>query len=354
VIASDRGHGHFFYQEKSTGRRQILDNIGFNSFDVGMQAYGVTGPFVGGEIRGNIFFNSGAPGSTNGARNINLLVGTDKEPIPEVVIADNFFYQPPKSTSTNLSIGYGSTSNGAVVITGNYIAGALPVSILDWKKIAFQGNQLYSDGSWLAQISRVPADVQITWDGNAYLDNTAIQNCVGGNRRAPFVYSNLHGGCGPLDFSEWVRATGFDTTSAYTSGGQLPNAVFVRPNRYQAGRAHLVVFNWAQNDAVTVDLSSTGLVDRQSFTIVNAQNYFGRPVLEGVYDSSSKMVLLPMSSAAAQATAPVPGLPVSPPSTLPQFGAFVVVPGPLPPGVRGCTPGVTPCRPRWPPRRIGR
>ena len=45
----------------------------------------------------------------------------------------------------------------------------------------------------------------------------------------------------------------------------------VRPNRYQPGRAHVIVYNWDLQPQVSVDLSMAGLGSGQRFEIRDVQ-----------------------------------------------------------------------------------
>ncbi len=53
--------------------------------------------------------------------------------------------------------------------------------------------------------------------------------------------------------------------------------MFVRPNRYERGRAHVVVYYWEHKDAVEVDLSKV-LTRGQKYRVVASQDLFGAPV----------------------------------------------------------------------------
>jgi hypothetical protein len=97
--------------------------------------------------------------------------------------------------------------------------------------------------------------------------------------------------------------------------------VFVRPNRYERGRALVVVYNFGQQGSVTVDLSSV-LVSGQRYVVRNVQDFYGAPVASGTY--SGGFVSLPMTG-----VAPPPRLgrtTPAPPRTGPSFDAFVVLP----------------------------
>jgi hypothetical protein len=84
----------------------------------------------------------------------------------------------------------------------------------------------------------------------------------------------------------------------------------------------VVVYNWGGQAEVSVDLLPAGLAIGQRFEIRDAQNYFGAPVLTGVFDGSR--VNIPMTSTTV--ATPVGTLPVAPRHTDRRFGAFVVLP----------------------------
>ena len=90
------------------------------------------------------------------------------------------------------------------------------------------------------------------------------------------------------------------------------------PNKYEAGRANITIFNWGLKNTVNVDLSSV-LKNGDSFGIKNVQNYFGNPVVRGVYSGGT--VNIPMTD---KTVAKPVGIDFTPDSTLPEFGVFVV------------------------------
>jgi parallel beta-helix repeat protein len=97
-----------------------------------------------------------------------------------------------------------------------------------------------------------------------------------------------------------------------------PNAVFVRPNQHESGRANITVYNWSH--ASTVDANASGVLQTgDTYEVHNAQNYFGAAVLSGVYSGSP--LHLPMTGLAS--AAPV-GWP-TPAATGPEFNAFVLL-----------------------------
>src|SRR5713226_9277346 len=75
-------------------------------------------------------------------------------------------------------------------------------------------------------------------------------------------------------------------------GGTRPtgSTTVVRPNQYQRGRGHIVVYNWDLDETVAVDVSQV-LDVGMTFELRNAQNYF-EVVRSGVYDGS-RLVISP-------------------------------------------------------------
>ena len=120
-----------------------------------------------------------------------------------------------------------------------------------------------------------------------------------------------------------------------------PDTVVVRPNFYETGRANILLHCPSAPSAINVDLVNTGLVDGQAFTIKNAFNYFGTVVYTGVYNAASTVISLPLNTAAATAVATPLGMPTTPATTMPEFGAFIVVPGAAGTGVPGQPTGLT-------------
>ena len=94
------------------------------------------------------------------------------------------------------------------------------------------------------------------------------------------------------------------------------------PNRYETGRAHVVVYNWANASSVLVDLSASGLRSGQAFEVRDAQNFFGPPVYAGTYAGSAVALRMNLT-----AVAPIIGnRHLANTHTDPRFNVFVVLP----------------------------
>ena len=108
-------------------------------------------------------------------------------------------------------------------------------------------------------------------------------------------------------------------SNTYYSSRPTGVKVFIRPNAYEAGRANVTVYNWANQSSVSVDLTGI-LAPGTGFEIRNAHDFFGAPVVTGTYSGGS--VSIPMTGLSVAA-------PVgwgAPATTGPEFGAFVVLP----------------------------
>lgn len=131
----------------------------------------------------------------------------------------------------------------------------------------------------------------------------------------------LDAGSGGLryTFNNIVGATATVASSwAQSSNTGLGNAVYVRPNLYELGRANVTIYNATLASSVAVDLSGVLSVG-QAFTIVNAQDFYGTPVVSGTYAGGT--VNIPM----AGVTPPTPvGRGHAGPATGPRFQVFVV------------------------------
>jgi hypothetical protein len=213
----------------------------------------------------NNFFVSGNIVFDNGAISAhgftrNLLVGGGK-PAQNPTVVDNYTYYPDRCCGTN-DIGYvGGCTN--LNLSRNYFAngGDTALTLGYCSVTALSGN---------------------TFFGHTYGFNSAV---------AP------------------------DNT--YHASRPTTNKIVVRPNTYEVGRANIVIYNWTRQTSVAVDISTARIPLGRSYTIRNVQNYFG-PTLKGTYTGAP--VNIPMSGW----TVAAPDRATTPPSTFPEFGAFVI------------------------------
>lgn len=70
------------------------------------------------------------------------------------------------------------------------------------------------------------------------------------------------------------------------------NLIVVRPNRYQPGRANIVIFNWQRKPQAAVPVGET-LKPGDRYQLRNPRDFFGKPLAEGVYDGKPLTVSTP-------------------------------------------------------------
>jgi Right handed beta helix region len=278
---SDRGHGHGIYiQNSAPSTKVVRDNIIFDQFGIGIHGYTVAGRLDNLVIEGNTLFDNGLLSHVSGPT-VNILVGASGAPAAN---ADDSAKVARNATIRN-NYSYFSSSGGTAANLG-YNKGIAAPTILD--------NYL-AGGTALALINAFPP---ITMTGNTF-------------------YGSVSG----------FQSPEFPNNS-YLSGRPAGVKIFVRPNKYDAGRANITIYNWDKVPAVDVDVHEA-MTPGAHYELRQAQNFFGAPVLSGVYDGSPLHVPMAGSSPAA----PV-GWPVAP-VTGPDFQVFVLMPTGPPAAARG-------------------
>lgn len=258
--APDRAHGHGIYTQNQAPTRRITDNIIFDQFSHGIHAYGSDAAWLDNiSLEGNVSF-------MNGALSVAGVYGSGRDILlgggrvaANAVVDGNFTYKG----QTNLGYGAGC-SNGR--IANNYFAGPLVLVRCD---ALTSGNSLYDEswpryGTWPTQ-----------FPGNTFYAQAPTQTVVR-----------------------------------------------VRPNVYERGRSHVVIYNWGQLRDVAVNLSGTGLATGAAYEIRDAQNFFDGVVASGIYNGG--VVNVPLTGLTA--VLPVGNVPRVVVHTAPGMAVFVVVP----------------------------
>jgi len=301
----DRGHGHAIYAQNTSGTKRLADNIMFNQFGYGVHVYGSSRAFLKGfDIEGNVAFNNGALAGA-GERAPNLHVGGGS-PAERIRVRENFTWSDAAPAANRF--GYGAPDVD-LLLEKNYFYG--PTSVQGWRQVTAVENAIIGNPRIFEL--RVPkgADAaQYVWTKNRYFQT---------ERNGPAFSFASESGSGAGDFEAWRERTGFDKQSTFSESAPKETAVFVRPNQYEPGRAHVVVYNWEKKDAVEIDPANI-LKRGQRFRIVSAQDYFGEPIVSGAYEGGT--VSIPMG--AVKPARPV-GMPdYAMPVTGPAFDVFVV------------------------------
>jgi hypothetical protein len=311
--ASDGGHGHGFYTQNNTGTKLMSDNIVFDSFSLGVQIYGSGGEsYVRNfDVDGNIAFNNGVLAAGTPAPHAdNILFAGGIGDVQNVALTNNFTYHTPANTlgESELGFAWSGDNTGMTAINNYFMGGFQGIDIWYWDSLLFTNNVSYVKnvgaiilGLWTNANESASSYV---WDHNTYYG------------LGYFDYNNAG-----LGWFNWSSASGLDPSSVYTPTDPTGVWTFVRPNKYEPGRANIVIYNWDLASIVPVNVSGV-LTYGQNYKVQDAENFFGSPVVTGTYTGSP--INIPMTGltpAAPNGTVPNP-----PVHTAPQFGVFVLLP----------------------------
>ncbi len=306
-------NGHGMYIQNDSGQKLIRDNIVFDQFGWGIMIYPNPGGIKNITLDGNVVFDNGLNTESGNLYNQISVSGYAPYVADNIVLSNNLTWDSPSQmyqsveSNANLCMGcYDVLPNGSVTLTGNYAAGGIPSGIFKgWRQVTVTGNTFVSSMGFFL-VSKPSNSGTYTWNGNHYYGS----NTAGSGS---FVFQNRL-----TNYSDWRKASGFDSSSTWSASNPAAPAIFVRPNAYQPGRGHIVVYNWPLEASVQVNLASILAVGQQ-YRIVNAQNYFGAPVVSGTYNGGA--VTLPMGTVSVTPAVNRSG--VEPAS--PQFSAYVVI-----------------------------
>jgi len=302
------GHGHGIYAKSASGPVYLRDNVLFNQFGYGIHVFTTVGGVDGLtniHAAGNVSFNNGAVSADPAnSPNANILFGGD-EPVRDGTLVDNMTYFSPNVGVRNLLIGFDTTVNQDIVVRHNYaVGGMLLLEVGRWQSFTMTDNSLFGSTSsmiWLRDS---------TVSGFQLADNRYYRD----SRAQAWSYINTEYG-----FPTWRQVAGVGATDRAVASDPAEPKVFLRPNRYEPGRANVIIFNWSRQAAVPVDLSGIVRVG-DPYEVRNVQDFFGAPVLSGTYGGGT--VDVPMTGVTP--VPPIGGSPTPPPQTGPDFGVFVV------------------------------
>lgn len=298
------------YGQNESGMNYIIDTILFRQFTCGVFCGSSGGgsacsPYT---VEGNVCFDNPW---------WNYLFQTGKKPMTDIRLIGNFAWsrRDDKHKST-AQLQYYGVEGEKLEFRDNYFVmgngGEREFYVKLWKNITFTGNTLVGPDR-LVRYSPASQVGAIKWDNNRYHGGAGTWH--GGKKS--FVFNTA------TNFEAWKASTGFDASSSWTTNYPTGVKVFVRPNQYEPGRGHVIVYNWDKKPAVDADVSSI-LGAGDSFEVRDAQNYFGKPVLEGTCDG--KPLAMPMNlTEVAQPVGDVPHIQERFRHTAPEFAVFVVM-----------------------------
>lgn len=301
----DNAEGHSFYLQ---GAGEISDCIAFNTTGANFHLY-ANGP--GWSLRnltvdGNVAFGAGTLQQVRNYR--DWIVGVDKPSTiaDNIVLKNNMGFAVSNSTTlAQVQIGR-ENANGTVVLSSNY----WPLGLVfnNWSSTTVSGNLIAPQNSDpVVDLQQNLTRLTGGWDDNYYYSGSSSREV-------------FHSGSTGCSFGDWKKNTGYDSSSSYTRGRLKGTKVFVRPNRYEPGRANIVVYNWDNLGKVAADVRAV-LNIGVAYEVRNAQDFFAPPVLSGIFDGQP--LELPMTGlTVAKPMAPFQ----TPAPTGPTFSVFVLLP----------------------------
>ena len=301
----DNAEGHSFYLQ---GPGEISDCVAFSTTGANFHIY-ANGP--GWSLRnlmvdGNVAFGAGTLQQVRSYR--DWIVGVDKPSTiaDNIVLKNNMGYVVNNTTTlTQVQIGR-ENMNGTIVLSSNYWPQGLVLN--NWSSAIVSGNVIAPQNSDpVVDLEQNLTKLTGQWNNNYYYS--------GSSKRAIFRTGSTGN-----SFADWKKKTGYDADSFCTPGRLKGTTAFVRPNRYEPGRANIVVYNWDNLDKVAVDVRPV-LNAGTAYEVRNAQDFFAPPVLSGIFDGQP--LQLPMTGlTVAKPMAPFR----TPAPTGPTFNVFVLLP----------------------------
>ena len=310
---SPYSQGHALYVKSDVGPVVLRDNVLFNQFGYGVHGYtnAGSGQLVNITVRGNASFDNGALATLTSA---NILVGGEAAASQITIDSNMTYFDPTLNAEWNIRLGWDGYPSQDVTFKNNYVVGSPSASLLyhwDWatstvRDNVFQASDVQGSNNVIYDL-RAPVRPGYDWGGNI--------------QYSPAASAWQYNSATFYDWAGWRAATGLGSTDQVIAGRPSATQVFVRKNTYEAGRANVIVYNWANLGSVSADLSGV-LVPGDHFEIRSVQGLWGSPVTSGTYGGGA--VSIPMTP---PVTPPTPvGSPVSrqPPTTGPAFDVFVV------------------------------
>lgn len=304
---------HGIYAHNNTGgTKYITDNVFFNNFARGIQIYeGGDTTIHNFDVEDNIAFNNGTI-SGGLSSEVNLLISAPAV-TSGMIAKNNLLFFSPGADGVQIRLGNYDTSDSAnfnksIDLEGNYAAGGnLGLEMqYQWAQATILNNTFVGTPGSDVVHTGGPLPGLYQWSGNVYY-------------RDPTAVAWQHD-TASYDFGGWRAATGLGASDSAAPGVPAGNWVFVHPNKYEAGRGYVVIYNFGLQNPVGVDIS--GLVALNAhFEVRNVQNPFGSPVASGTYAGGA--VAFPMNGVAP----PKPigrTAPSTAPKTGPNFDVFLV------------------------------
>lgn len=294
-------HGTYTQNTKRYTVKRITDCLFFDNFGFGVHCYGSDPALANYRFTGVAAWGNGLPeGSEKPV--VNFLVGGYKDQ-DNMIVRECFTYFPGQGRfKRGFDLGYVAKRNGEALVEDCAFVGGRPAAqLVNWERLTFRGNRLYSPHALVHLI--VPEGAPP--GGHAFERN--VYYCAGraqpfSTNADPYKWRSAESSV-LLAPAEWRTRLGLDRDSEL-HGAPAETWIYLRPGKYDPDRAHLLVYNWTGETRVKADIRGFIGVDRR-YEIRLAHDLWGEPVARR--DSAGGVVELPMAGPYA-----------------PEFAAYVV------------------------------
>lgn len=281
------GHGHGFYYQNQGGdppRKNIKEVVSLHNFSKAGQVY------------------NGGDFSTVTSKNVTIegLVSVYDELVYSGIyneggiIKDSFLHGSVPGLGIPGSWPFNLSTYVNISVTNNTFWGTKantydPFFMNTYQSATFTGNRVIGEGgnrlvttrqSWTSNL------YPYLWNNNTYYAPNAVA--------AEFRVQQSNNSFSTYNWTTWKNTTGYDVNSTISSGTPQGIEIYVRPNIYERGRANIIIYNWNSSDSVTVDLSTTGIQNGETFELRNVANYFGDTPITGTFSSVNPRVVVDM------------------------------------------------------------
>lgn len=278
------GHGHGMYLQNDTfGTKKIHNNIVFSTFGNGIKIWQTTttAPIGNFDIQNNILFNGGSAsenlggvGNNSRTHNFFVLSNGPNNPLVNTIIKHNYTYSGlnmPRPPVNAFGLNYGVNN---FTLDSNYLSCQT--------RLGFNNTPIFN------------ASIH----GNHFLGGI------------PAVYGYYLWGFTPSDYPDNLFIPELPTTGL---------EYFIVPNKYEIGRAHIVIYNWDSLATVHINLHNSGLRPGEDYELINVMDYRA-DVIPGKVPTDG-IIEIPMT----QHTYEKPiGSNQLPASQFPKFGVFII------------------------------
>ena len=295
------GPGHYrgpiLYMKNTNGIVSVADNIAFKSWTEGLKAYGQNNSADGFQFQGNITFLNFADG---------IVADASHYAINTLTVSSNYYCNNGQS---RLGITFplldpsAGTNDQSLQFNSNYF---LDEVIQTYDCMLWNRSWSYYTMTNNIFVVVASTNATLTTPYASFRDSYVFWNIEQTNMIQYVVdYNQYYGGSEFIGNFANISRIGWNTMTAtygweahgafHTNTLPTANVIVLRTNKYERGRAHLIVYNWQSNSTINVDISNIGLAQGQSFEVRDVQNYLGTPALSATYDAAHPNITVPLT-----------------------------------------------------------